>query len=84
VERVERARYIQFIISIEIDSLRPCSAMQSDFSEIVKLGLDDPPQYGNEVRHYRFVVADVVRVRARVRARVRVRVRVRVRSESEE
>ena len=38
--------------------------MQSDFSEIVKkLGLGDPPQYGNEVRHYRIddavVAADV-------------------------
>ena len=38
--------------------------MQSEFSEIVKLGLDDPPQCGNEVRHYRFdvVVAAAVGV----------------------
>ena len=37
--------------------------MQSDFSEIVKLGLGDPPQYGNEVQRYRIddaVVADVL------------------------
>ena len=39
-ELVERARCFHFIFSIEIDSLRPSSAMQTDFSEIVKLGLD--------------------------------------------
>ena len=59
---MERARHIQFI-SIEIDSPRPSSIVQSDFSEIVKLGLGDPPQYGNEVRHYHIddtVAADVL------------------------
>jgi hypothetical protein len=50
-ELVERARHIHFILSIEIDSPRPSSIVQSDVSEIVKLGLGDPPQYGNEVRH---------------------------------
>ena len=47
-ELVERARYSHLIISIVADSLTPSSIMQCYFSEIVKLGLDDPPQYGNE------------------------------------
>ena len=51
------------MFSIEIDSPRPSSAVQSDFSEIVKLGLGHPPQCGNEVQRYRIddaVVADVL------------------------
>ena len=58
-ELVERARRFHFIFSIEIDSLRPSSAMQTDFSEIVKLGLDALPQCENEVQHYCFVAVAV-------------------------